>query len=85
MATCNISKELVVTLKYFYEINISVVNTNRVEMFAVNRISSIKKVFLKFSQKSQENTCAGVSLWSVRQEAWNFTKKETSPQMLFFL
>ena len=34
MATCNISEELVVTLKYFYEINISVVNTNHVEIFA---------------------------------------------------
>ena len=34
MATFNISKELVVTLKYFYEKSISVVSRNHVEMFA---------------------------------------------------
>ena len=32
MATFNISKELVVTLKYYYEKNISVVSRNHVEI-----------------------------------------------------
>ena len=32
------------------------------QLEAATRSSSIKKVFVKFSQKSQENTCAGVFL-----------------------
>ena len=56
------------------------------QLEAATRSSSIKKVFVKFSQKSQENTCAGGFFWqSVRLEAWHLIKKETSTQMVFFL
>ena len=50
---------------------------------AINRSShqrcSIKKVFLKISQNSQENTCARVS--SCRPHARNFIKRETLAQV----
>ena len=44
----------------------------------------VKKVFLKLSQNSPENTCARVSFSIKLQiEACNFIKKETLAQMLF--
>ena len=43
---------------------------------AVRRCSA-KKVVLKISQNSQENTCVGVCL------TWNFTKKETPTQLFY--
>ena len=36
----------------------------------------LKKVFLKFSQNSHENTCARVC-WVLLASAYNFIKKET--------
>ena len=50
---------------------------------AVVRRCSVKKVFLKTSQNSQENTCARVSFLIKRltHEAWNFIKKETLAQV----
>ena len=42
---------------------------------AVVQSCSVKKVFLKFLQKSQENTCARVSFLI------NFIKKETLAQL----
>ena len=44
---------------------------------------SIKKLFLKISQSSQENTCARVSfLINLQAEACNFIKKEILAQVL---
>ena len=40
-------------------------------------ICPAKKVPLKISEKSQENTCAGVSLLIRSQASRNFLKKET--------
>ena len=43
---------------------------------AVVRTCSVKKMFLKISQTSQENTCVGVSfLKSYRPEGYNFIKQ----------
>ena len=43
---------------------------------------SVWNVFLKFSQRSQENTCARVSfLINLQSESHNFTKKETLAQV----
>ena len=48
----------------------------------VSRRCSIKKVFLKISQNSQENTCVRVSfLIKVQAEAWNFIKTNTLAQV----
>ena len=45
---------------------------------AVAQRCSVKMVLLKFSQNSQENTCAEVSfLIKLQAEACNFIKKET--------
>ena len=41
---------------------------------------SIKKLFSKISQDSQENTCVGVS-FLIKLQACNFVKKETLTQM----
>ena len=47
----------------------------------VARRCSIKKVFLKILQNSQENTCGRVSfLIKLQAEACNFIKKETLTQ-----
>ena len=43
---------------------------------------SVKKVFLKFSQNSNKNTCARVSsLIKLQAEACNFSKRETLSQV----
>ena len=43
---------------------------------------SVKKVFMKISQNSQENTCARASfLIKLQVEACNFIKKETLTQV----
>ena len=43
---------------------------------------SIKNVFLKISQNSQENTCARVSFWiKLQTSSCNFIKKETLTQV----
>ena len=45
---------------------------------AVTQRCSVKKVFLEFSQNSQENTCARVSLLiNLQAEVCNFIKKDT--------
>ena len=51
---------------------------------AVVRRFSVKKVFLKISQNSQEDTCARVS-FLIKLQAWvcNFIKKETLAQVFF--
>ena len=49
---------------------------------AVAQRSPIKKVFLEFSQNSQENTCARVS-FLIKLQVCNFIKKETLAQVLF--
>ena len=47
-----------------------------------HRRCSIKKVFLKISQNSQEKTCAKVSLLiKLQASACNYIKKETPAQM----
>ena len=47
-----------------------------------HQMCSVKKVFLKVSQISQENTCARVSfLISLQADACNFIKKETLAQV----
>ena len=49
---------------------------------AVTRRCSVKKVFLKISQNSQENTCARVSfLMKLQAQTCNFTKKEALIQI----
>ena len=49
---------------------------------AVVRWCSVKKLFLKIFQSSQENTCARVSfLIKLQAEACNFIKKETLVQV----
>ena len=49
---------------------------------AVVQRCSVKKVFLKISQNSQENTCARVSCSiNCRPQAYNFVKKETLGQV----
>ena len=48
-----------------------------------DRRHSIKKLFLKISQKSQENTCARVSfLKKLQDSTCNYIKKETLAQVL---
>ena len=50
---------------------------------AVTRGDLYKKVFLKFSQNSQENTCARASfLIKLQAETCNFISKETLAQLL---
>ena len=45
---------------------------------AVVQRCSVKKVFLKFLQNSQENTCARICfLLKLQANAWNFIEKET--------
>ena len=52
---------------------------------AVARRCFVKKVFLKISQNSQENTCARVSfLIKSQAEACNFIKKETMAQVFSY-
>ena len=47
-----------------------------------HRRCSVKKVFLKISQNSQENTSAEVSFqYNCRPQACNFIKKETPTQV----
>ena len=49
---------------------------------AVVQMCSVKKLFLEFSQISQENTCARVSfLIKMQAYACNFIKKETLAQV----
>ena len=48
----------------------------------VNYRSRRSKVFLKILQKSQENTCVGVSYLVKLQSTCNFIKKETPTQAL---
>ena len=49
---------------------------------AVAQRCSIKKVFLEFSQNSQENTCARVPfLIKLQVSSCNFIKKETPGQV----
>ena len=48
----------------------------------VNCRSRRSKVFLKILQKSQENTCVGVSYLVKLQSTCNFIKKETPTQVL---
>ena len=49
---------------------------------AVARRCSVKKVFLKIPQNSQENTCARVSyLIKLQASSCNFIKKETLAQV----
>ena len=52
---------------------------------AVVRRCSIKKVFLKISQNSQEDTCARIS-FLIKLQAWELQlyKKETLAQVLSF-
>ena len=51
---------------------------------AVAQRCSIKKVFLKILQNSQENTCARASfLIKLQAEACNFIEKETLAQVYF--
>ena len=47
---------------------------------AVTRSFSVKKVFLKISQNSQENTCTRVSFLIKLQTSGNFFKKEALAQ-----
>ena len=47
---------------------------------AVVQRCSVKKVFFKISQNSQENTCTRVSFLT-KLQAWNFIKKETLAQV----
>ena len=43
---------------------------------------SVKNVFLKISQNSQENTCARVSFWiKLQTSSCNFIKKQTLAQV----
>ena len=58
-------------------------NTEAVHSEAVVRRYSVKKLFLKISQNSQENTCAK-SLFFNKVQACNFIKKETLVQMFSF-
>ena len=44
---------------------------------------SVEKVFLEFSQNSQENTCAKVSLL-IKLQACNLIKTETLTQVFFY-
>ena len=49
---------------------------------AVTPRCSVKKVFLKISQNSQENTCVSVPFsLKLQAEACNFIKKETLAQV----
>ena len=49
---------------------------------AVVQSGSIRKVFLKNHQNSQENTCARVSFWiKLLASACNFIEKETLAQV----
>ena len=51
-------------------------------MFCVAQRCSVKKLFLKISQNSQENTCARVSfLIKLQAQACNFIIKETLAQV----
>ena len=51
---------------------------------AVARRSTVKKVFLKMSQNSQENTCARVSCLIKLQTSGNFIKKEALGQVFSY-
>ena len=44
----------------------------------------VKKVFLKTSQNSQENTCASVSFLIKLQTSGNFIKKEALAQVFSY-
>ena len=60
-------------------------NDRRPEPEAVVQRCSVKKVFLKISQNSQENPCARVSLLIKLQLACNFIKKEALAQVLLLI
>ena len=45
------------------------------------QLCSVKKVFLKISHNSQENTCTRVSFLIKETEACNFIKRETMAQV----
>ena len=50
---------------------------------AVAERSSVKKVLLKISQNSQEDTCVGVSFLIKLEVSGNFVKKEALTQVFF--
>ena len=57
-------------------------NIQGIEAFI--RRCSVKKVFLKISQKLQENTCARVSfLIKLQADACNYIEKETLAQVFY--
>ena len=63
----------------------SILNVFHVSPEAVARRCSVKEVFLKMSQNSQENTCVRVSsLIKLQPKTWNVTKKETLAQVFSF-
>ena len=51
---------------------------------AVTQSCSVKKVFLKISQNSQENTCVRVSILMKMQTSGNFIKKGALAQVFSY-
>ena len=74
-------------LEVYYEKNVRIEklkNSANQEWVAVAQRCSVKKIFLKTSQNSQENTCARVSFFiKFQASACNFIKKETLVQVFF--
>ena len=69
------------SLFYYYFTNTIMISSI---MFCVAQRCSVKKLFLKISQNSQENTCARVSfLIKLQAQACNFIIKETLAQVFF--
>ena len=63
---------------------ISVIIISELEARAVTRRCSIKQMFLKISQNSQETACARLSfLIKLQAQACNFIKKEALAQVMF--
>ena len=62
---------------WFYKKVIVYLALSETNSEAAVRRCSTKKVVLKISQNSQENTCVGVCL------TWNFTKTETPTQLFY--
>ena len=60
-----------------------IVSSKSIKREAVAKRCSVKKVFLKISQNSQENTCARVS-FLIKLQAWGLQlfEKETLAQVL---
>ena len=72
---------MVSTKRYGFHLKDSL--QTRIASEAVAQRCSVKNVFSRFSQNSQEDTCARVSfLINCRPEACNFVKKETLVQVL---